>query len=94
MKELSGEERIIRVLEKKETDKVPTFEWYIDKKVIEVLSPGSDFEKFCYHVDIDAICVNCNFDKKMIAGGLMPFNEFLMKLIDDPETLKKYGQYS
>lgn len=162
MKELSGEERILRVLEKKETDRVPTFEWYIDKKVIEALSPGSDFEKFCYDMDIDAICVDCNFDKKILNNGLiqdewqmikkdtgeshpypvdgpvrtlkdaqqyippdphkqgrydfvekaikehsgkkavilhlndvlsipsrlMPFNEFLMKLIDDPETIK------
>lgn len=162
MKELSGEERILRVLGKKETDRVPTFEWYIDKKVIEALSPGSDFEKFCYDMDIDAICVDCNFDKKILNNGLiqdewqmikkdtgeshpypvdgpvrtlkdaqqyippdphkqgrydfvekaikehsgkkavilhlndvlsipsrlMPFNEFLMKLIDDPETIK------
>ena len=162
MKELSGEDRILRVLEKKETDRVPTFEWYIDRKVIEALSPGSDFEKFCYDMDIDAICVDCNFDKKFLNNGLiqdewqmikkdtgeshpypvdgpirtlkdaqqyippnphkhgrydyvekaikehsgkkavilhlndvfsipsrlMPFNEFLMKLIDEPETIK------
>jgi len=71
MKVLSGEERMIRVLERKETDRVPSFEWYIDKKVIEAMSPGSDYEKFCYEMDLDAICVDCNFDKKFIDKGLI-----------------------
>jgi len=68
---LSGEERIIRTLERKGTDRVPTFEWYIDKEVIEALSPGSDYEKFCYELDLDAICVDVNFDKKILENGMI-----------------------
>ena len=44
---LSGEERIIRTLKREVVDRVPTFEWYIDREVIEALSPGSNYEKYC-----------------------------------------------
>ena len=71
MAELTGEERIIRVLNRQQPDRVPHFEWYIDNKVIDALSPGSDYEKFCYEMDIDAICVDLNFDKKMIEDDLI-----------------------
>jgi uroporphyrinogen decarboxylase len=71
MKELSSEERILRTLELRETDKVPTFEWAIDKKVIEALKPGSSYEKFCYEMDIDAICVECDYENKIIEGDLI-----------------------
>ena len=71
MTDLSGEERIMRTLERKEADRVPTFEWYIDKKVIEALSPGSNYEKFCYELDIDAICVDCDYDSRILDNGLI-----------------------
>jgi uroporphyrinogen decarboxylase len=71
MIELSGEERIIRALNRQEPDRVPHFEWYIDKKVMSAISKGSDYEKFCYEMDIDAICIDLNFDKKMIADDLI-----------------------
>lgn len=71
MRELCSEERIIRTLELRETDRVPTFEWYIDKRVIESLLPGSNYEKFCYDMDIDAICIECDYDKKILDGSLI-----------------------
>jgi uroporphyrinogen decarboxylase len=71
MKELSSEERMIRTLERKDVDRVPTFEWYVDRKVIEALSPGADYAQFCYDMDLDAICIDCNFDKKFIENGLI-----------------------
>ena len=71
MSELGSEERIIRTLELRETDRVPTFEWYIDKKVIEALLPGSNYEKFCYVMNIDAICIECDYENKYLDGGLI-----------------------
>ncbi len=71
MAELTGEERILRALNRQEPDRVPHFEWYIDKKVINAISKGSDYEKFCYEMDIDAICVDLNFDKKMLTDNLI-----------------------
>ncbi|MBM3705315.1 MAG: hypothetical protein FJW66_02210 [Actinobacteria bacterium] len=71
MKKLTGEERIIRALELKEADRVPHFEWYIDKKVINAISAGSDYIDFYYKMDIDAICIDCDFDKKILDNGLI-----------------------
>lgn len=71
MAELTSEERMIRVLNKQQPDRVPHFEWYIDNKVIDALSPGSDYEKFCYEMGIDAICVDVDFEKKEIGKGLI-----------------------
>ncbi len=71
MKELTSEERLIRTLQIKEVDRVPHFEWYIDRKVINAISPGSDYVKFCYEMDNDAICIDCDFDKKFLDNGLI-----------------------
>jgi uroporphyrinogen decarboxylase len=71
MQELTGEERIIRTLELRQADRVPHFEWYIDKKVINAISAGSDYVKFCYEMGIDAICIDCDFDKKLLDDGLI-----------------------
>jgi uroporphyrinogen decarboxylase len=71
MKELTSEERMIRTLQLQQTDRVPHFEWYIDRKVINAISAGSDYIKFCYEMDIDAICIDCDFDKKFLDNGLI-----------------------
>ncbi len=71
MEELTGEERIISVLKRQLPDRVPHFEWSIDNLVIDTISAGSDYEKFCYEMDIDAICVNCDFDSKFLDNGLI-----------------------
>ncbi len=67
---MSSEERIIRALKRKEVDRVPTFEWLIDKKVIESISPGSSYEKFVYEMGIDAICVDADYKTEEIEDGL------------------------
>ncbi len=71
LKEFTGEDRILRTLQIKEADKVPHFEWYIDRKVIDAISPGTSYEKFCYELDIDAICIDCDFEKEYLDGGLI-----------------------
>lgn len=71
MKELSSEERLIRTLQGKEIDRVPTFEWMIDKKVIQALTPGLDTEEFIYKMGLDAVCVDCDYEKERIEGDLI-----------------------
>jgi uroporphyrinogen decarboxylase len=71
MSELTCEERIIRTLQLRQADRVPHFEWYIDRKVINAISAGSDYVKFCYEMDIDAICIDCDFEKKFLDNGLI-----------------------
>ncbi len=40
MAKLTSEERIMRVLRREEPDRVPHFEWLIDRRVREALAPG------------------------------------------------------
>ena len=68
---MTGEERVLRTFEGKDVDRVPTFEWLIDKNVINALTPGKNYEEFCYEMDIDAICVDCDYTKKMISEDLI-----------------------
>jgi len=68
---MTGEERIMRTLQLRQADRVPHFEWYIDRKVINAISAGSDYAKFCYEMDIDAICIDCDFEKNFLDNGLI-----------------------
>ncbi len=67
---MTSEERILRTLQHKEVDRVPTFEWIIDKKVINALTPGLTEEEFVYEMDLDAICVDLNYKSEEIEPGL------------------------
>lgn len=71
MKELTSEERLLRTLQGKDVDRVPTFEWMIDSKVIQALTPGLDTEEFIYKMGLDAVCVDCDYEKERIEGDLI-----------------------
>ena len=58
---LSSEERILRTLRHEEVDRIPTFEWFVDKKVIEAIYPGLTYQEFVYRAGQDAICVDLNY---------------------------------
>jgi len=66
MKELTSEERILRTLKREDVDRVPTFEWLIDKKVMNAIKPGITYEEFCYDYDQDAICIDCDYTSERI----------------------------
>lgn len=66
MKEMTSDERLITVLENKIPDRVPVFEWLIDKGVTEALCPGGTVEDLAYKIGLDAFTVECNYEKKMI----------------------------
>ena len=49
---MTGHERIIAALERRQPDAVPTFEWFIDKRVTKALVGTEDvldrvFAEFC-----------------------------------------------
>ncbi len=71
MKELSSEERLIRTLTGQDVDRVPTFEWMIDPKVINVITPGLSEVEFIYNMGLDAVCVDCDYKKEQLEGGLI-----------------------
>jgi uroporphyrinogen decarboxylase len=57
---ITGVERIILALNRKEPDVVPHFELIHDKKVREAILPGATYEEFVERIDMDAYVL---FDK-------------------------------
>ena len=47
MAEMTSEERVLCVLQRQQPDRVPHFEWLVDRRVREALCPGiMDFNEF------------------------------------------------
>lgn len=55
MKELTSAERVLRALRREEPDRIPHFEWIIDRTVRDALCPGSSMEEFTVRMGLDAI---------------------------------------
>jgi uroporphyrinogen decarboxylase len=65
---LSSEERVLRVLDRREPDRVPHFEWSIDKKVRAALVPGCKTQnEFAVKMDHDAVLFDVAFKKERVA---------------------------
>ena len=70
MAHLSSKERIHRVLERQEPDRVPHFEWLVDRKVRDAILPGcADANDFAVRMGSDAVIVDPNFRNTPLAGG-------------------------
>ncbi len=63
-------ERVARALQRKEVDRIPTFEWSIDKKVIEGIIPGANEEEFIYKMGIDAFVLEVDYKKEELEPGV------------------------
>jgi uroporphyrinogen decarboxylase len=60
---MNGHERIIAALERRKPDRVPTFEWFIDKKVTQVLAGTDDILEAVEALDIDGVNVRADYTK-------------------------------
>ena len=58
---LTSEERVLKTLRREEVDRIPTFEWFVDQKVIDAIYPGATYQDFVYKADQDAICVDLDY---------------------------------
>lgn len=68
MVEMTSEERILRVLGRKEPDRVPHFEWLVDRRVREALCPGiKSHNDFAIQMGQDAIIVDPVFKKVKVS---------------------------
>jgi uroporphyrinogen decarboxylase len=68
--ELKSVERIMRVLRREEPDRVPHFEWLVDRRVRDALCPGChDYIEFAVRVGHDAIIVDPAFRKEPAGPG-------------------------
>jgi len=67
MVEMTSEERVLRVLQRQEPDRVPHFEWLVDRRVREALYPGcQDHNEFAVHMGQDAVIVDPVFKKERV----------------------------
>jgi len=55
---MNSAERVIAVLRRKIPDRVPVFEWMVDRKVVETICPGGNMADLVDRVDLDAIVVS------------------------------------
>jgi len=70
MAELTSKERMLRVLQRREPDRVPHFEWLVDRKVREAILPGcKDHNDFAVRVGHDAVLVDPIFKKTPLGDG-------------------------
>lgn len=67
MAELTSEERILRVLQRKEPDRVPHFEWLVDRRVRDALCPGCKTpHEFAERMGHDAVIVEPIYKKERV----------------------------
>ena len=69
MSELSCVERVMRVLRREEPDRVPHFEWIIDRNVRDAICPGCTMEEFTVRMGLDAILTAPDFKKEQISAN-------------------------
>lgn len=70
MTEMTSLERVLTVLKRGEPDRVPHFEWLVDRKVREALCPDcSSTYEFAVHMEHDAVIVDLSFQKQPLGNG-------------------------
>ncbi len=66
MSEMTSAERVMRALRRQEPDRIPHFEWIIDRKVREAICPGASMEEFTVRMGLDAILTAPDIKKEQI----------------------------
>lgn len=61
---MTSEERVIRALQRREPDRVPTFEWDINRRVGRALTGSDDPLEIVERLDLDGIAVRPDYEKK------------------------------
>lgn len=67
---MTSEERVLKTLKREPVDRIPSFEWLTDKKVVEALCPGLSEEEFIYAMDLDAVCVELNYKTELVKADV------------------------
>jgi uroporphyrinogen decarboxylase len=67
MAEMTSAERVMTVLRRGEPDRIPHFEWIIDKKVRHALCPGASTEEFTVRMGLDAMLTDPDFKTVQVA---------------------------
>jgi len=69
MAQMTSAQRVMAALRRQEPDRIPHFEWIIDRHVRDVLCPGSTTEEFTVRMGLDAMLVSPDYKKEQIGPG-------------------------
>lgn len=69
--EMTGRERVLAVLKRREPDCVPTFEWDIDLGVIARLCASGRYEDFVEEYDLDAVTCSPDYARHPVGDGMV-----------------------
>lgn len=67
---MNSRERVLAVLRGEEPDRIPHFEWAVDRKVREVLCPGCAYPEFVARMEWDAVLAAPDFHKELVGPDL------------------------
>ena len=80
--ELTSKERVLRALGRQVPDRVPHFEWLVDRRVRDALLPGcADHNNFAVRMGHDAVLVDPIFRKSPLPEGRYRVYTFLIVLV-------------
>jgi uroporphyrinogen decarboxylase len=64
--EMTSVERVLTVLQGREPDRVPTFEWLFDRQLIQKLCPNGDLFDFVEQAGLDGVAVYADYQKEWL----------------------------
>ena len=67
--DMSSRERVLTVVQRKEADRIPTFEWDIDPGLVKTMTSGGTYEDFVEKYDLDAIMCGPDYIKRPVENG-------------------------
>jgi uroporphyrinogen decarboxylase len=65
---MTGHERIIAALQRRQPDAVPTFEWFVDRKVAKALVGTEDTLEAVEALDLDGVNVRADYSKRPLSA--------------------------
>jgi uroporphyrinogen decarboxylase len=101
---MTSAERVLRVLRREEPDRLPHFEWIIDRRVRDAICPGSTMEEFTVRMGLDAILTAPDYRKEQIGpsrfrnewGAILGYSgeEYGMPMGGPIQTLADLDRYA
>jgi uroporphyrinogen decarboxylase len=67
MAEMTSYQRVVTALRNEEPDRVPHFEWILDRHVREAILPGCTMEEFTLRMGLDAVLTQPDFRRETIS---------------------------
>ncbi len=67
MAEMTSAERILTVLRNEQPDRIPHFEWIVDRHVREAILPGCNMEEFTLRMGLDALMTAPDIKRELIS---------------------------